>query len=265
MLLLTPTVNIPKVSWKIFYLLSDQIDFVVGNQIYHVKKGDLLLLPPGLLHYPSKLKITEGKDYQRIVLWCSLPCFERYAAFDSEMNYMWDAVNKNASYQVRPSTSASQTLHSLFLRLLDEQTHSGYARKSMIYSLLGEILVEINRIIFESDNFQKHTPIITLFNNILYYIHTHLTEELSLNVLSQQFFVSKGYISRIFKDYLDVTVYQYILALRLDGARHAIATGTPIAKAAETFGFQDYSCFFRDFKKAFLVSPKEYQNSLIKK
>lgn len=248
--------------YEIFFLRSEQIEFVIGNQVYQVKRGDFLLLPPGLLHYPSRLETAPGQTYDRIVLWCSLPCFEEFADYDPDMNDMWDAARKNASYHVRPSAVASKQLEALFLRLMDEQGRISHAHKSMIHFRLGEIFAQINQIIFEAEHFEQHSPSAALFNNILYYIHTHLTEDLSLDVLALNFFVSKGYISKIFRDHLNVSVYQYIQALRLEGVRNAMIQGASIAKAAETFGFGDYSCFFRAFKKMFHVSPKEYQQGL---
>lgn len=248
--------------YEIYYLLSDQVEYVVNNQVYQLKKGDFVILPPGLMHYPSNLSIHPGKTYDRIVLWCSIPCFEEFVKLDSCLNHMWEAVNVNSSYHIRPSVGSSQLLRTAFFRLLDEQENAGFATEAMTHSLLMQIFICINRIIFKRDNFQKHTPVVHLFNNIVYYIHTHLTEELSLETLSREFYVSKGYISRLFREYMGISVHQYILSLRLECSKNAIESGVPIAKAAETFGFQDYSSFFRSFKKAFLLSPKQYQDQI---
>ena len=251
--------------YEIYYLLSDHIDYVIGNQVYHLKKGDFLLLPPGLLHYPSKLTMDTHQKYERIILWVSLPYFEFLTQIDPDLNHIWNAIRLNRSYHVRPSSGAAQLLLTSLYRLLDEQNRTDFAATAMNHALLLQILVQVNRIVFHLDYFEQHTPTDNLFHNILYYIHTHLTEELSLEVLSENFFVSKGYISRIFRERLDISVHQYILSLRLEGCKNAILYGTPVTVVAETFGFQDYSNFFRAFKKAFGVSPKQYQKEFMKK
>ncbi|TCL57196.1 AraC-like DNA-binding protein [Kineothrix alysoides] len=61
----------------------------------------------------------------------------------------------------------------------------------------------------------------------------HLEEELTLDAIANKFFVSKYYISHIFK-YNISQVYQ-------------------------SFGFRDYSSFYRAFKKEFGISPKEFK------
>lgn len=47
--------------YEIYYLLSDNVSYIIGNQEYHPKKGDFILVPPGLLHYPSEMHITPEK------------------------------------------------------------------------------------------------------------------------------------------------------------------------------------------------------------
>lgn len=250
--------------FEIYYLLSDQLDYVVGNQEYHMKRGDFLLLPPGLLHYPSETFTGAEKHYARIVLWCDINYFEKFAAFDPEINHMWNVVIQNNSYHIQPSVNASTMLYEHLLLLLNEQTKQNFASKAMLSSILMEIFVLINRITFEKKTLGKHSPSENLFSNIITYIHSHLSENLSLLILSQHFFVSKGYISRLFRDYMGITVHQYILSLRLEGCCSAIQNGSPIMEVVEMYGFQDYSSFYRAFKNTFSVSPRDYQNSFSK-
>lgn len=247
--------------YEIYYLVSDRLDYVIGNHEYHMQKGDLLLLPPGLLHYPSDMHISPGNNYARIVLWCDIDFFETFARVDASVNHMWDVVVNNHSYHIRPTPGASSHLYDNFLQLLNEQKREAFASKGMTYSMLMEIFVLINRIVYETKNLENHKPLEHLFSNIISYIHAHLSEELSLSILADHFYVSKGYISRIFKDYMGIPVHQYILSLRLEGCRTAIQSGAPIATAAELYGFHDYSSFYRAFKSAFHVSPKEYQRT----
>lgn len=247
--------------YEIYYLLSEQLDYVIGRQEYHMKKGDFLLMPPGLLHYPTDMHISPKNHYSRIVLWINIDFFENFIKIDSSINQMWDTVIKNNAYLIRPTTGASSHLYDHFLRLLNEKTHPEFASKAMIHSILMEIFVIINRILYRTPNFESHSTSANIFSNLINYIHSHLAEDLSLEILSKHFFVSKGYISQIFKKYMEISVHQYILSLRLEGSRKAIQAGIPIMTAVDMYGFHDYSSFYRAFKGAFQMSPKEYQMS----
>lgn len=249
--------------FEIYYLLSNELDYIVGNQEYRLTRGDFLLLPPGLLHYPSDIRLVDNKQYSRIVLWCNIEFFEKFISFDPELNYMWDVVVENNSYLIHPTLNESTKLHEFLIRLLDEQNRREFASKALLTSILMEIFVLINRITYEKKTLGKHTPSANLFSNIITYIHSHLAEDLTLTTLSQNFFVSKGYISRLFRDYMGIPVHQYILSLRLEGCRNAIQSGAPITKVVDMYGFHDYSSFYRAFKNTFSISPKDYQSSCI--
>lgn len=245
--------------YEIYLFLSESLELVAGNQVYHLKNGDIILFCPNVLHYPSRLSLPEGQYYHRIVFWCSKSYFQEFVDNDVDINYMWDVASKLGSLHIRPDSGSSKLLYSLFLRLIDENKEPTLLTHTMITSLLGEIFVHINRIIFHTNFFPKHTPTTELFNNVLYYIHTNLNEDLSLDTLASHFFVTKGYISKVFREYMDMSIHQYILSLRLENACYLIQQGESISSAAEQSGFPDYSSFYRAFRKNLEISPKEYQ------
>ena len=251
--------------YEIYLAQSDHIDIVAGNQLYHLRKGDILLFYPNILHYPSKLSLPEGQSYKRIVFWCSQSYFQQFADHDPDINYMWESAAELGSLHIRPDSGSSKLLYSLFLRLIDENKRPDLLNQTMVRSLIGEIFVHINRIIFHSNFFPKHKPTTELFNNVLYYIHTNINEDLSLDTLASHFFVTKGYISKVFREYMDMSIHQYILSLRLETACSLIQEGKSITEAAEQSGFPDYSGFYRTFKKNFGISPKEYLAEITEK
>lgn len=261
--------EIPKVFphkhefYEIYYLLCESVDYSVGNQIYHLKKGDFLLLPPGQLHYPSRINLGKSENYARIVLWLQIDFFETFVHIDRELNQMWNTVIENNVFQFHPSAGNSAHLLDLLLRLLNERSQKEPASTAMAYSILLEIFVLIDRSIHHTARFEQHTPGSRMFDNIIYYIHAHITEDLSLETLSGHFFVSKGYISRLFREYMGIPVHQYILSLRLEGCQKAIQSGTSITDAADLYGFCDYSNFYRAFKAAFQISPRQYQKACL--
>ena len=100
-----------------------------------------------------------------------------------------------------------------------------------------------------------------LFSQICDHIHTHLSENLSLEVLAEQFFVSKYYIAHTFKENMGLSTHQYILKKRLHASKGSILAGMPLNEVSDNYGFQNYATFFRAFKKEFGISPREFKDT----
>jgi AraC-like DNA-binding protein len=91
--------------------------------------------------------------------------------------------------------------------------------------------------------------------------HT-LTENISLNSLSDKAAVSKFHLARLFKNYTGMAPHQYLLDNRLRCAREMLESGLLISDIAIAAGFYDTSHFIRHFLNYFGVSPFDFQKGI---
>jgi AraC-like DNA-binding protein len=99
-------------------------------------------------------------------------------------------------------------------------------------------------------------------DEVFRYIRSNLTGDLSLEVLEEQFFVSRHHLCREFKKLTGQTIHSYIVKSRLDLCKKYIETGKSIKEVYSLDGFGSYNHFFRAFKKEYSMTPKEYYESL---
>jgi AraC-type DNA-binding domain-containing proteins len=98
----------------------------------------------------------------------------------------------------------------------------------------------------------------TTVNSIIKYINENLSRNLSIDILSEKFFVSRYYIMHRFKTCTGYSIHNYIVQKRLIMANALIKSGKPATEASLECGFNDYSSFMRAFKKMFGHSPRQY-------
>lgn len=100
----------------------------------------------------------------------------------------------------------------------------------------------------------------TRFEEILEFIHTHMQEKLSLQDISDRFYINRNYICNLFKKNRDTTFSQYLTEVRLSQAKFLLTgTGLSHAEIADKVGFKDEFYFNKVFKKSESISPGLYR------
>ncbi|MDD6024769.1 MAG: response regulator [Oscillospiraceae bacterium] len=100
--------------------------------------------------------------------------------------------------------------------------------------------------------------------NITQYLQAHLSEEISLSILSEEFHLSAQYISQLFKNEIGVNFLAYLTNIRMEKAKKLLlSTSLPIAEVAEQSGYGDYRVFTKVFKKSEGITPSQYRRDFL--
>ncbi len=93
------------------------------------------------------------------------------------------------------------------------------------------------------------------------FIQEHLASELSLVQIAQEINMSQYYFSRLFKQSMGVSVYQYIMQCRIERAIQLLQQKElTIADISRLVGFADQSHFTRQFKRLVGSTPLKFRN-----
>lgn len=99
-------------------------------------------------------------------------------------------------------------------------------------------------------------------NQIRYYIDNYYWKDISLDTLAAMVYYSPGHLNALFKEYVGLPVYQYLLRRRLRQAKKLLSEGRSLIKdAAQAVGIHDSLYFSRLFKKHEGISPQEFINN----
>ncbi|HEY3323615.1 MAG TPA: AraC family transcriptional regulator [Planctomycetota bacterium] len=100
-----------------------------------------------------------------------------------------------------------------------------------------------------------------LVHQCIRFVEEHYPEEIRLENLAGQAFLSPEYFSKIFKRLTSQTPIEFVNAVRLDKARQLlVTTALPITEIAWRTGFHDPNYFARQFKKATRRTPGQYRS-----
>lgn len=239
--------------YEVYYLLGGQVEYWVDGRIIRMEPGDLLLINPMELHRP--VPEPGNAIYERIVLWINRDFLES----QSGLSACFDTDAPNHTHLIRPSPSERSVLTARLGELVREFYSNEPGNELSAYGLFLQFMVQLNRMASGRRQDREQTrQMSSLVSNVLGYIHTHAGEELSLQKLAEQFYVSKYHLSHAFSREVGISVYRYIMLRRLLLARQLLAAGESASNVCRTCGFSDYTSFYRAFKSEYGISPRSF-------
>lgn len=96
------------------------------------------------------------------------------------------------------------------------------------------------------------------------YLQEHLAEDISLNVLSDEFHLNAQYISQLFKSEIGVGFLTYLTGIRMEKAKKLLlSTSLSVAEISERAGYSDYRVFTKSFKKHEGSTPSQFRRDFL--
>ena len=95
---------------------------------------------------------------------------------------------------------------------------------------------------------------------MLVFIHTHYSEDISLQDIADAGLISIAQCNRCFNQMLNITPYEYLIQYRLTKAMSLLQDATlNITEISDQVGFNNVTHFIQVFKKKYGISPKKYR------
>lgn len=241
---------------KLLLLVSGQGAYMVDGHRYLLQPGDAVLVGSRSVHRPE---MEPGHIYERIIIYISPEYLRRESVPGCDL---LDIFSGERGHVLR--SGDPKKLFALAASLEKELSGESYGREILSGTMLLRLLVHIGRSQHQTaDQIPRPVePKNPRVLEIMGYIDRHLAEDLDIDFLAEQFFVSKYHMMRQFNRETGCTIHTYLSQRRLLHARELIAGGMRSTEACYRSGFRSYSSFTRAYGKYFGTTPTGRMDAL---
>ncbi len=233
--------------YELYCFVSGDAEYMVEGNIYPLVPNTILIMRPGELHM---VKLKSSKPYTRYVF-----CFT-----DKLMNTVGGSAPLLIPFNDRVAGKFNMYTPERFrgvlpIDLLSAIGSSDLTGEHTRMRIICHLLMILERIhgafITEKANKPNESPIA----EVIEYINTHLNCNLSQAELCRRFYMSDSHMNTLFKRSANMPIGEYITSKRMCLAKMLLGSGMSASDVGAACGYNDYSAFYRAYKKAFGESP----------
>lgn len=241
--------------YELVVFLEGQIRYICEAESFCPQPGDIILIPPGRLHM-SMLE-EEATLYRRHVFYLYPDAF---AAYDGAAltDFLTSADGVRLSL---PPAERDEML--TLLERLDRALAADRASRehALAISLAMQAFYLFGDARAGAQSDAAYLP--EAVAEIRRYLDAHFTEISSVAEAAEQLYYSREYVARLFRQYFNTTVSDYIRTRRVAYSRTLIAEGVPLSEVCFRAGFGNLSTFIRAFRAVTGMTPSQYRASLV--
>lgn len=212
--------------YEMIAVLDGDITVMLERQNYRLQKNQVIIIPPLFYH---SITANEKGVYRRITALFGI---------NTIPSVLQDTFTRQGKEMDIPA--------SLIEKIKDvcqEEDEAFYA------PLLQSLMVEIFYEALHSSSSSPQAEADDFLQKALRYIDEHLNEKILLDDLAKATSRSKSSFCHLFEEKMKITPKQYILQKKLALASKLIDEGVPRTVAAMQVGYDNYSNFYRLYRK----------------
>ncbi|WP_141604082.1 AraC family transcriptional regulator [Terrilactibacillus laevilacticus] len=250
---------------EIIYVFKGSINIGVNDEPIHIKKGEILFINGGDIHY-----ILASSDSERLVIQFDLTFFQEI----STMNVIEKNLRDAFSQMKNSSTEWNKTTKDKMVKIIEDihkentKKQEGYpfVIKAKLYEMMALIFREIPEKESEdtSDSqLTKTQETLEKLDQIFSYVENHYKEGITLQDIAKYSGFSTYYFTKFFKKNTGTTFIKFLNEYRLNKAKWILLNGNyTVTEIAEMAGFTSVKTFHHLFKEVMGVSPLKYRKTI---
>jgi AraC-like DNA-binding protein len=238
-------------SCELLHVLSGTTELTLGRKRYRAETGDTLFVPAGSPHRDI-FNLREGLKVFMI-------------SFDWPPSRSYFRIVNNGILRTMAGhrkTEVAGIVERLRYDVIGDTDADLAVAGSRVYAILMLVLREAllaRRGLVRSDVSFGRRRRQKLMIQAKQFVQEHFNSPISLEDVARALGVSTFYLSHVFSEESDLTLFHYLTTLRMEKAKELMAGGLKIAGVARETGYEDGKYFSKVFRRYFGVTPREFR------
>ncbi len=238
---------------KLVIPIQGNISYSIEGKTYPLKPYDIVLIQHNEIHKPI---IHDDSTYERIIVYISPGFLQDYKTIDYDLGYCFQKAVDEHTNVLRLFSIANHPLFHSIQKLEDSFQNELYAAELQRKISFLEFMIQLNRaVIHHSLDYMHNASANPKILHIIEYIHNYLTQDISIDTIAKETYMSRYHMMRTFKSETGYTIQEYIRQKRLVLAKELLSKHIPVTQVCYDCGFKDYTSFLRAYKKQFHELP----------
>ena len=257
-------------SYELYFLLSGERFYFIEQDTYLVREGMAVLVNRDQIHKTSSLGNAPLGSHRRFLLQLESPALDPILTslgcpILSELGRTHWGVVQFPPSEWEQCLFLIDSLKHEFGRLNEHSRPMIFLNSISLLLLYCRTRQRMERDIWKTPvtaRYRAATGQYQKIHEIAQYLQNNSSSQVSLDSLARRFFLSKSYLTRIFKAVTGFTVNEYLTMARIKKAQLLLAqTSLSVSEIAEQTGFSTSSYFVRTFKTITGSTPLPYRKS----
>jgi AraC-like DNA-binding protein len=252
---------------ELIYILDGEVAVVLNNQERIIlEKGDVLFIPPGIIHSSHVPETTEVEFSKTITIKFSHHLLFPLANTMSDIRYLVNTESVFSGHSHFPNgTEGANAIASIMEAIMDEIESKSPCYELALRGYLSVIYSTLVRLIGVTESKDERLAKVNAKNaqsicDALSYIDNNYREPISLQQVADACGMTYAQLAYLFSKCFVKGFSEYLLDLRLNYAQKLLLkTNMSVTDIALDCGFDNASYFAKKFKSCLGMTPKEYR------
>lgn len=253
------------IRYEVYYFHSGVCTYLIGDRIYNLSPGDLILMNGMTLHCA---KIDPDVPYVRSVIHFEPSSLQPFLDLPHAVPFL-QPFQQFANYRLFLRGAEKEEAERLLERMHQHGAAGGEVGRSRMQLAFVDLLNFIyDRCLQPLQSLPElHSEKERTVQRIVSYLEKRYSEDLHMEQLQSDLHVSKFYLSRLFKEVTGVTIFDFVFQRRINQAKilFLLDPGISVTDVSLQTGFKHLAHFSRVFKSQVGATPEQYRKQLKKK